>query len=57
MPYVFPNENLFMGGIALLIIGLLILRVRMVLQRRSHKSTDVQAETFIHNQKDTPPLV
>ena len=57
VPYVFPHDDLFTGGIALLIIGLLILRVRVALQRRSVKSMGARLESSIDNQKGTPPLV
>ena len=51
MPYVFPYENFFLVGVALLIIGLLILRVRMELRRRALASMDARVETAGDNQK------
>ena len=57
MPYVFPDENLFMGGVALLIIALLFLRVRVTLRRRFLTSMDTRVETSTDSQKGTPPLV
>ena len=57
MPYVFPHEDLFMGGVALLIIALLFLRVRVTLRRRFLTSMDTRVETSTDSQKGTPPLV
>jgi len=58
MLYTFPHEDLFMAGVALLIIGLLILRVRVARQRRSSTSMDVQVETSsVGNQEGSPPFV
>ncbi|MFQ5992009.1 MAG: hypothetical protein ACE5NA_06185 [Nitrospiraceae bacterium] len=34
MPYVFPNEDLFVGAIGLLIVALLIYRVAIARRRR-----------------------
>ena len=38
MPYVFPNEELFVGGVVFMIIGLLI--VRAVAVKRARRRTE-----------------
>ncbi|MDA0739667.1 MAG: hypothetical protein O3A59_12110 [Nitrospirae bacterium] len=57
MPYVFPNEDLFMGGMAVLIVALLILRVRVVRQRRLDIGTGVSEESPIEQRKGPFPLI
>jgi hypothetical protein len=57
MPYVFPYENVFMGGIAILIVALLILRVRLVRQRRLREESEASMAPLTGREKGTPPLV
>jgi len=57
MPYVFPYENVFMGGIGFLIIALLILRVRVVRQRRVFAGSEKAEESSIEHGKGSSPLV
>lgn len=38
MPYVFPNEELFVGGVVFVIVGLLI--VRVVAVKRARRRTE-----------------
>lgn len=40
MPYVFPNEELFVGGVAFVIVGLLIVRVVAVRKQRARRRAE-----------------
>lgn len=40
MPYVFPNEELFVGGVVFVIIGLLIVRAVAVKKERARRRTE-----------------
>lgn len=40
MPYVFPNEELFVGGVVFVIIGLLIVRAVAVKKQRARRRTE-----------------
>ena len=57
MPYVFPYENLFMGGMALLIIALLFLRVRVARQRRVLVGTEAPEESSLEQEEGSSRLV
>ncbi len=57
MEYVFPYENLFVGGVVMLIVVLLIVRVKVVRQRRMGTREVDQAGVTIEQTKGRPPLV
>ena len=38
MPYVFPNEELFVGGVVFVIVGLLIVRAVAVRKQRARRN-------------------
>lgn len=40
MPYVFPNEELFVGGVAFVIVGLLIVRAVAVKKQRARRRAE-----------------
>ena len=40
MPYVFPNEELFVGGVVFVIIGLLIVRAVAVKKQRARRHAE-----------------
>ncbi len=42
MPYVFPHEDLFVWGVAFVILGLLLVRVVVA---RKHKNRDVDGRS------------
>ena len=57
MEYVFPYENVFIGGVVMLIVTLLILRVKVARQRRMGTSKVDQAGVTIEPTKGRPPQV
>jgi uncharacterized membrane protein len=57
MEYVFPYENVFIGGVVMLIVTLLILRVKVARQRRTGTSKVDQAGVTIEQTKGRPPQV
>jgi len=57
MEYVFPYENVFIGGVVMLIVTLLILRVKVARQRRTGTSKVDQAGVTIEQTKSRPPQV
>jgi len=57
MPYVFPYEHIFMGGIAVLIVGLVMVRVKVARQRRAQSQSDDRLASPNVSRHDTPPLV
>lgn len=57
MPYVLLHEDIFIGGVGILIIALLIIRLRVSRQRRSLKGAAARAGSSIHDPNDTPPRV
>lgn len=57
MEYVFPYENVFIGGVVMLIVTLLILRVKMARQRRTGTSKVDQVGVTTEQTKVRPPLV
>ncbi len=57
MEYVFPYENVFIGGVVMLIVTLLILRVKVARQRRMGTSKVDQAGVTIEQTKGRPPQV
>ena len=40
MPYVFPNEELFVGGVAFVIVGLLIVRAVAAKKQRARRRAE-----------------
>jgi hypothetical protein len=57
MEYVFPNENVFVGGMVVLIVALLILRVKVARQCRLDTQEIDQVIESIPHPKVRPPLV
>ncbi len=57
MEYVFPYENVFIGGVVMLIVTLLILRVKVARQRRTGTSKVDQAGVTTEQTKGRSPLV
>ncbi len=57
MEYVFPYENMFVGGVVMLIVVLLIVRVKVVRQRRMGTREVDQAGVTIEQTKGRPPLI
>ena len=57
MEYVFPNENVFIGGVVVLIVALLVLRVKLARQRRTETPEVEQAGVSTEQTKGRPPLV
>jgi len=57
MEYVFPNEHVFMGGVVVLIVALLVVRVKLARQRRTGTPEVEQAGVSIEHTKGRPPLV
>ncbi|MDT7040797.1 hypothetical protein [Candidatus Nitronereus thalassa] len=57
MPYVFPYENVFMGGIAILIVALLIFRVKLARQQRRRTDGERSVSPSTEMDKDSFPLV
>ena len=57
MAYVFPYENVFIGGVVILIVALLILRVKVARQRRIETPEVDPVGESIESTKVRPPLV
>jgi hypothetical protein len=57
MPYVFPYENVFMGGMTFLIIALLILRVRVARRRRVDVVPKVPRESSMAQGEGSSSLI
>ena len=57
MAYVFPYENVFVSGMVILIVALLILRMKVVRQRRTETREIARVGESIEQTKARPPLV
>gem|GEM_PF-4798461 len=57
MPYVFPYENVFIGGVSLVIMTLLILRLKVARYRRLLTTKDAHEDTPQKYNANIPPLV
>ena len=57
MEYVFPYENMFVGGVVMLIVVLLIVRVKVVRQRRKGTREVDPAGVISEQIKGRPPQV